>query len=1004
MGRVLNETQCVLTVCNTIPYTYDYAGNMRTQGVGNTGNSLSQITYGVDSANRINSVSSNWSDAAHPSYLYQATNFDVFGVTAANLAVSSAIPSGTIQLLRSHNIRSWPLGDTYAGAAISQPATPGSAQIAFSKNSNTGGSSTAYVVTINLATGLTSMADSGGVQLFANTGATPAGVTYTTSDTPTTVAQEFVAAIGSICVQPTLSNPISEYVSAQFQAPNQIILTQCPNSPLPLIPAIYYPYYEPNPSLQFAVNALSQNTITVELAPGLTSIPDSGDLLLFANKDSSPASISYSPSDTPATIAQSFASAIGSICTQTGQHMITDYVTAQFQPPAEIVLTDCPNSSYPDQVWVSYTYSTSPDYETNPSMLFPVNGGNPNEIGTVQLLVSGTVQGSYTYQVWDTPASIAAGLVADAESEAFRGGNSPVQLQAQGATLNITSLAAGTAANLPYQIQIADNTGTSPFSASPASGSLSGGTDSTYASGTIYSYSLGGANSYALNGNITSIGDSIQGAWNYGYDWLNRLTSAATGTAPYGTNTSNPGTIGWTYDSFGNRLTQTLTGATNLSVNQPTWSYSQNNNHIDGFCYDAAGNMLSANIYCSNDQSYDAEERVSGSGSSYYLYDAEGRRVGKWSGSALSATTLTNVYVLDVAGRDITEQDGQGNWKHTDVYGPDGMLATYDAQGVHFYLHDWLGTRRAQTNAAGEVEAVFPSLPFGDSLPTPSGFPTLAAATEKQFTGKERDSESGLDYFGARYYSSNMGRWMSPDWSAKAEPVPYAKMGNPQSLNLYTYVGNDPLGSVDSDGHDLENTMANSQAYNEAMAASAERIASMTETISQQNAAKAQQQNAGASPSSGGTSRTVTLNIGGQKVTVAYSYGNIFSNYVGGVDITATPQNCSGCAWAQVYSRGSGSNKDGDGIGPLYGDEGRGLSVFYDTPASSGPGSFTATTILGTTSISGKSFTAIGGFTYGYSVNANGGVTMMAPSVATPRQMSGAIQVLQNNSPDWTIH
>jgi RHS repeat-associated protein len=42
------------------------------------------------------------------------------------------------------------------------------------------------------------------------------------------------------------------------------------------------------------------------------------------------------------------------------------------------------------------------------------------------------------------------------------------------------------------------------------------------------------------------------------------------------------------------------------------------------------------------------------------------------------------------------------------------------------------------------------------------------------FTGKERDAESGNDYFGARYYSSALGRFMSPDWSAKVEPVPYA--------------------------------------------------------------------------------------------------------------------------------------------------------------------------------------------------------------------------------------
>ena len=50
-----------------------------------------------------------------------------------------------------------------------------------------------------------------------------------------------------------------------------------------------------------------------------------------------------------------------------------------------------------------------------------------------------------------------------------------------------------------------------------------------------------------------------------------------------------------------------------------------------------------------------------------------------------------------------------------------------------------------------------------------------------RFTGKERDTESGNDYFGARYYASSMGRFMSPDWSAKAEPVPYAKLDNPQS-------------------------------------------------------------------------------------------------------------------------------------------------------------------------------------------------------------------------------
>jgi RHS repeat-associated protein len=71
-----------------------------------------------------------------------------------------------------------------------------------------------------------------------------------------------------------------------------------------------------------------------------------------------------------------------------------------------------------------------------------------------------------------------------------------------------------------------------------------------------------------------------------------------------------------------------------------------------------------------------------------------------------------------------------------------------------------------------------------------------------KFTGKERDSESGLDYFGARYYKSAFGRFMTPDWSASATAVPYAEFGEPQSLNLYSYVRNSPVERADKDGHE----------------------------------------------------------------------------------------------------------------------------------------------------------------------------------------------------------
>ena len=70
-----------------------------------------------------------------------------------------------------------------------------------------------------------------------------------------------------------------------------------------------------------------------------------------------------------------------------------------------------------------------------------------------------------------------------------------------------------------------------------------------------------------------------------------------------------------------------------------------------------------------------------------------------------------------------------------------------------------------------------------------------------KFTGKERDAESGLDMFGARYYGSRLGRFMTPDWAAKPIAVPYANYGNPQSLNLYSYVVNNPTTTRDLDGH-----------------------------------------------------------------------------------------------------------------------------------------------------------------------------------------------------------
>jgi len=69
-----------------------------------------------------------------------------------------------------------------------------------------------------------------------------------------------------------------------------------------------------------------------------------------------------------------------------------------------------------------------------------------------------------------------------------------------------------------------------------------------------------------------------------------------------------------------------------------------------------------------------------------------------------------------------------------------------------------------------------------------------------KFTSKERDAETGLDYFGARYMSSAQGRFTSPD------PIHFqaAMLVDPQRFNLYAYVRNNPLSLVDPKGEEIE--------------------------------------------------------------------------------------------------------------------------------------------------------------------------------------------------------
>jgi RHS repeat-associated protein len=300
---------------------------------------------------------------------------------------------------------------------------------------------------------------------------------------------------------------------------------------------------------------------------------------------------------------------------------------------------------------------------------------------------------------------------------------------------------------------------------------------------TQYSFALG----YAPNGNVSSSSDSVNGNWSYLYDNLNRLIAAGS---------AFQNSLAWSYDSFGNMLSQTVTGGYGIGTEK---SFSQASNRSDQVCYDAAGNQLDdwgCNGGGIQQFAFDAEERMSSSewNGTQYIYDAEGRRVAKQSGGQ-----TIGYYLYDNEGHHVADLDGGGNFLRRQIYLGGGNIATYDDQQhtTIFALSDWLGTQRARVDMTSTICQTTISQPFGDNQQING----TCSPSLNFFTGKERDTESGLDYFGARYYASNMGRFMSPDWAAKATPVPYAKLSNPQSLNLYSYVGNNPLRAVDPDGH-----------------------------------------------------------------------------------------------------------------------------------------------------------------------------------------------------------
>ena len=285
----------------------------------------------------------------------------------------------------------------------------------------------------------------------------------------------------------------------------------------------------------------------------------------------------------------------------------------------------------------------------------------------------------------------------------------------------------------------------------------------------------------------------------YSFDALNRISTASESGGgwleTYGFDVH--GNLWW------NSRSASLGGPHLMRPDSAAWFANGRNRalkpgELEAESFDAAGNLTKAGVLRLE---YDGENRLAkavGSGSTTYEYDGLGRRVTKREAGG----TLT-YYVYDAFGGLAAE------------YLPTGPSSP---AGTHYLSTDHLGSTRLVTNANGDVVSRHDYLPFGEEIPNTVGNRQSVAgyawngSLTQRFTGKERDAETGLDYFLARFMASAQGRFASPDpYTIQLEMLKGRNDGERQAIldqylssaqvwNKYSYVLNNPLAMTDPDG------------------------------------------------------------------------------------------------------------------------------------------------------------------------------------------------------------
>jgi RHS repeat-associated protein len=299
------------------------------------------------------------------------------------------------------------------------------------------------------------------------------------------------------------------------------------------------------------------------------------------------------------------------------------------------------------------------------------------------------------------------------------------------------------------------------------------------------------AYTYDANGNITQVTDRVATASRtLAYDALNRLTSA---TGRFGPTAADglPASISenYSYDAVGNFRRK---GADSYAYSDPAHPSAVTSivrpNGTTSFGYDANGNLTTG---AGRASTWDADNRltattIQGGHNATFKYDYAGTRVRKQVGQAVTRFPSAG-YEIDPFGV-VTKYITLG----------DEIVAARRKSGTTltrlFYHADHLGGVHLVTDINGALVQRVEYKPWGEVARQDGN-----VEPSRRFTGKELDDpEIGLLYYGGRYYSSLVGRFVSPD---PFVPAP----GSPQSLNRYAYVLNNPINLIDPSGFFFRN-------------------------------------------------------------------------------------------------------------------------------------------------------------------------------------------------------